>query len=321
MSTWSALLDKFSRVDPNYRAQWLSDHIRESLEQVAEKCDGRNVLLYGSAFLQKPFVPGYMLSITPEDINGLMATVYGMDCSRGLTLIVHTPGGQIDATESIVEYLKSKFDDIEAVVPTFAMSAGTMISLATRKIWLGKHSQLGPIDPQMVLPDGRAMSAQGVVDQFRQAHDEILETLDSAHVWAPMLPAFAPALLKEAENALAHSRELVGGWLATGMFRGKPNAASLGDEVASRFNDAGQHKSHGKRIGYEESKSWGVCVGRLEEDQSFQEAILTTYHLMTLLFEQTYCVKVLMGNNSQIWMKHFQTYEERAAGHFDEDNP
>lgn len=313
MSTWKALLDEYTTLAPQYQGEWLLSKLFGALGAIQQNRENRHVLLYGSAFLQKPYVPGASLSITSEDINGLMACLHGMSWERGLTLVMHTPGGQIDATESIVEYLRSKFDDVEVIVPTFAMSAGTMISLATNRVWLGKHSQLGPIDPQMVTMDGRTVSAQAVVDQFEAARAEILKNLDAAHVWAPILPSMGPALLKEAENALSHSQRLVGRWLSTGMLKDDESAQQVGDQIASRFNDAGEHKSHGKRIGFQEASDWGVKVSRLEDSQELQEAVLTAYHLMTLVFEQTPCVKLLATDHGQTWIKNFQTIEERFA--------
>ncbi len=63
-------------------------------------------------------------------------------------MILHTPGGDIAATESIVDYLYCMFDkDIRVIVPQISMSAGTMIALASKEIVMGKHSNLGPIDP------------------------------------------------------------------------------------------------------------------------------------------------------------------------------
>ena len=38
--------------------------------------------------------------------------------------------------------------DIRAIVPQLALSAGTMVALACKEIIMGKHSSLGPIDPQ-----------------------------------------------------------------------------------------------------------------------------------------------------------------------------
>ena len=64
-----------------------------------------------------------MLQITHEEINGFMSVMYKMDWSKGLTLILHTPGGITNAAETIVDYLTKKFDRLEVIIPTFAMSA------------------------------------------------------------------------------------------------------------------------------------------------------------------------------------------------------
>ena len=110
-----------------------------------------------------------------------MSTIYGMTWSKGLTLLLHTPGGVTNAAETIVAYLWSKFLDIEVIVPTYAMSAGTMISLAANRLIMGRQSQLGPIDPQMPM-GGCFVSARAIVDQFERAKADVLSNRDLAHV-------------------------------------------------------------------------------------------------------------------------------------------
>ena len=62
-------------------------------------------------------------------MTGFMNALKGMDCSKGLDLILHTPGGSPAAAEAIVSYLRSKFhNDIRVIVPQISMSAGTMIA-------------------------------------------------------------------------------------------------------------------------------------------------------------------------------------------------
>src|SRR5687767_2857982 len=174
MPSWNELLDHIE-AQPTEAAKTskLIGLIVNALSQISQKRNNRNVIFYASGFLQKPGVHPYLTQITQEDINGFMATIYGLKCPQGLTLILHTPGGQINAAESIVSYLWSKFpdSDIEVIVPTFAMSAGTMISLASNRIIMGRPSQLGPIDPQMVLGYG-VVSANAIVDQFERAKSE-----------------------------------------------------------------------------------------------------------------------------------------------------
>ena len=61
-----------------------------------------------------------------------MAGIHGHDFNKGLLLILHTPGGSAEAAQTIVEYLRSKFDAIDVLIPTYAMSAGTMIRSRVR---------------------------------------------------------------------------------------------------------------------------------------------------------------------------------------------
>jgi len=305
MPSWNELVEEVQKIaDPNQGNAWLVAKQREWLQKLSAKRGGRNVLFYASGFLQKPQAAPIFLQIAPEDINGFMAGLHGMDYSKGLTIILHTPGGITNSTETIVEYLHSKFTDIEVVIPTYAMSAGTMISLASNRLIMGKQSQLGPIDPQMPI-GGRTVSARAIVDQFEQAKKDILADPRTAALWASPLQSLGPALLMEARNALDYGETMVARWLAKRHFKGNPNAQKLATEVASYFNRSDVHKSHGRRINCDEAAAQNLEVIKLEDDQELQEIVLTNYHLVTLVFEKTPCVKFIMNQFGRCWVKNF----------------
>jgi ClpP class serine protease len=303
MPSWNDLLnDLESRGEAGPR--WLQDEHQASLRRVGELRGGRNVIFYASAFLQKPFVPANWLQITYEEINGFMSVMFGMDWNKGLTLLLHTPGGITNAAETIVSYLSTKFADIEVIIPTYAMSAGTMISLAADRIVMGKQSQLGPIDPQMPIM-GQFVSARAIVDQFERAKLEILENVTTAHAWAPILQSIGPALLQEAQNALAYGETMVARWLEQRMFRGINDGARRAAATAAHFNDASKHKSHGRRIDRNEARQNNVVVEDLEDNQALQEAVLTAYHFTTILFEKGTAAKLLLSDAGRVWVKNF----------------
>lgn len=108
MPAWDDLVRGFNACPVEQRVDWLVQQQVAALTQLAALRGGRHVILYGSAFLQKPQAPAGNISITHEDVNGLMSVIYGMDARRGLTLVLHTPGGQTNATETIVAYLRAK---------------------------------------------------------------------------------------------------------------------------------------------------------------------------------------------------------------------
>ena len=313
MPAWAELVDEFNGTAVEERSGVLMTKLQESVRGIAARTDS-NVIYYASGFLQKPEAPPYTTQITPEDLNGFMAGMHGLENGKPLLLVLHTPGGQAEAAQSIVEYIRSKCDRVEAVVPAYAMSAGTMIALATDRIIMGRQSQLGPTDPQLLLR-GRAFSAHSIVSQFEQAKTEISGNTALAHAWAPILQPFGPALLEEAKRALKYGQSLVKEWLGRYMYGNRPDGAALADTVSSYFA-SDEHGSHGRRIGREEAEEQGVTVKSLEDDQDLQEAVLTLYHWATIGFEQGPVAKCLMSNNGRMWIKNLvvATPQPQAPG-------
>jgi hypothetical protein len=97
---------------------------------------------------------------------------------------------------------------------------------------------------------------------------------------------------------------MVARWLASGMFDGKADAADLGAAVARHFNDATTHKSHGRRIDRIEADANKVVTEALEANQDLQEAVLTAYHIMTIMFEQSATAKLIWSSHRRTWMKN-----------------
>ena len=301
MPTWNALVDEINTTRVEERSALMTERLHQCVAEIAVH-QSSNVIYYASGFLQKPEAPPYSTQITLEDINGFMAGIHGLNTQKPLLLILHTPGGLAEAAQSIVEYLRSKCDRVDVVVPTYAMSAGTMIGLSADRIIMGRQSQLGPTDPQLLF-GGRSFSAHSIVSQFKQAKLEIAGNTALAHAWAPILQPFAPALLEEAKRALKYGKSLVKEWLGRYMFAGQPESENLAKRV-SDFFASDQHGSHGRRIGRDAARDQGVTVDDLEDDQSLQEAVLTLYHLSTIGFEQGPVAKSLISNNGRMWIKN-----------------
>jgi ClpP class serine protease len=154
----------------------------------------RNVIAYYSGFLSKN-TGG--IEINDEDKNGFMTAIHGLDRSKGLDLILHTPGGDIASTQSLVDYLHKMFKkDIRAFVPQIAMSAGTMIACSCKEIWMGKQSNLGPIDPQL-----NGVPAQGVLTEFKTACKEARDP-QKAQMWGHIISKYRPTFLLQCADAI-----------------------------------------------------------------------------------------------------------------------
>lgn len=295
------VLDELNEVALDRRADHLETMSRRLLEQIARRYD-RNVLYYASAFLQKPQNPGLFTSISMEDINGVMAGIHKHDFSKGLLLILHTPGGMAEAAQSIIDCLRSKFSHIDVLVPTYAMSAGTMIALGCDKVVMGRQSQLGPTDPQIIV-GSRAYSAHSIVEQSEEAKEEVANSPVLAHAWAPVLRSFAPALLQEARKSITYGQTLVQEWLTKHMFSEYSDAEGLASKVAAHFG-GNQHGSHGRRIDRDEARRQGAAIEDLEEDQNLQEETLILYHISTIIFDSTPALKLFFSSNGRLWVRN-----------------
>ena len=314
MPSWSQLVTTLERLPSDQaRADYMQGEIESRLKQIGKFRGGRHVIFYGSGFLQKPDAPPPSIQITHEDLNAFMSVMFEMDWTRNLTLVLHTPGGVTNAAETIVAYLREKFSDIEVIIPTYAFSAGTMISLAANRIVMGRQSQLGPIDPLFVTGQ-RTQSARAIVDQFERAKDEILANSTAAGVWFPILQTMGPGLLQEARNALEYGERMVREWLEQYMFSGVPNAEALAANAAKHFNDASNHKSHGRRIDRMEARDQGLTVEDLEANQGLQEAILTLYHLATILIEKGPLTKLVCSDHGKRYIKNWVPVQAQLQG-------
>ncbi|MCY4326791.1 MAG: hypothetical protein OXC53_04315 [Rhodobacteraceae bacterium] len=300
MPSWSDLLDVFSMIDVANRGDYLAEQTRLCTERIAHHCD-RNVLYYASSFLQKPQVPGQFMAINMEDINGFMAGIHGHDFSKGLLLILHTPGGMAEAAQTLVDYLRSKFSEIDVLIPTYAMSAGTMIALGCDRIIMGRQSQLGPTDPQLIIGD-QAFSAHSIVEQFEEAKQDIAGNPVLAHAWAPVLRSLGPAVVQEARKSIVYGEELVKDWLQAYMFSQEPDPQGLATAVAGHFGGS-QHGRHGRRINRDEARQHHLKIIDLEDDQTLQEEVLTLYHHSTIAFNMGPAVKSVSSSNGQLWVK------------------
>lgn len=303
MASWSELQNDLAQIPAAQRGDWIKARIDSELSALAA-ITNLNVIVYASSYLQKPQVPGIYLSITPEDINGFLSALYKMDSSKGLLLVLHTPGGSADAAETIVRYLWSKFKSITTLIPTYAMSAGTMIALASDRLVMGRQSQLGPTDPQFFI-GGVPYSAHSIVKQFEEARSDIIATPNAARAWAPVLQPFGPALLQEARKALTHGQTLVAEWLRARMFKAETrrHAREWAKKAAKDFSGS-HHGSHGHRIDRDEARSLRLMIDDLEPDPSLQTAALTLYHALTIAFENGPAVKMIVSTNGSWWMKN-----------------
>lgn len=294
MPSWNQILEEINNHRPLLEGEY--DVVRRKYLDSMHKMTKRNVIAYYSGWLQKP--NSISVSINDMDKNGFMATIHELDRSKGLDLILHTPGGESGATESLVYYLKSMFGmDIRTFVPQLAMSAGTIIACASKVIYMGKHSSLGPIDPQVM---GRPASA--AIEEFKRAYDEILTDPSKAPIWHPILSQFDPTFISSCEKAIESTKKLVEQCLTECMFSDRDDATSLSKNIVKQLNDHGHQNSHNSHLDPESCRKIGLEIQYLEDDQQLQEVVLSIHHSFIHTLSMTSCAKIIENHQSKAFI-------------------
>jgi hypothetical protein len=305
MPTWGGILKELQETTEGGKRAPDFDGVRRKYLVALHQHTGRNVILYATKWTSPELAvaPG-IVSIVDEDMEGVMETVHGLGGDQ-LDLIIHSPGGSPEAVEALVIYLRSKFRHIRAVVPHAAMSAATMLCCSADRLLLGKHSFLGPIDPQFILntPLGfQAVPAQAILDQFDRAREDCRDPANLP-AWMPMLGQFGPGLLVQCENAMKLSKEMVQRWLEQYMFSGKDDAAARAQVVADWLSAHGTFYSHGRHIPRKELEDKGFEVEHLEADQQLQDLVLSVFHATMHTFSGTAGVKIVENQMGKAWVK------------------
>lgn len=308
MPIWSEILTELQKTSQTQGGIVDFDRVRRKYLQELYEHTGRNIILYASGWLQKSQIfqqsPEDIL-ISDEDIHALMEVSNGLRGSD-LDLILHSPGGSAEAAEALVSYLRSRFSHVRVIVPQLAMSAAAMMTCSADEIVLGKHSFLGPTDPQIPLATNAGLTfvpAQTVLDQFEKAKRECVDPANLP-AWLPMLDQFGPSLLVRCETALELSKELVKTWLENYMFKGDSDSAMKADKIASWLADHQHFKSHGRHIPRTELRRRQLKIANLEDDEMLQDLSLSVFHAAAHTFTGAPAVKIVENHTGRAFIKN-----------------
>lgn len=98
--------------------------------------------------------PGEAPEIGIEDTETILQKMRKVPPETPVDFIIHTPGGYALAAQMMAMAIKFHPSKVTVMVPFYAMSGGSLMSLAANEIRMEKYSVLGPVDPQIPTPDG-----------------------------------------------------------------------------------------------------------------------------------------------------------------------
>jgi ClpP class serine protease len=172
--------------------------------------------------------------IDVDDSEEVLRAIHMTDKDVPIDLILHTPGGLVLASLQIAEAIKKHKGKVTVFVPHYAMSGGTLISLAAREIVMSEHAVLGPVDPQLGKYPAASVLKVIAKKPIKDVEDETLIMAD------------------QAEKAIFQVRESV-----KELLQGKPTNGKV-DELARLLSEGTW--THDFPITFERAQALGLPV-------------------------------------------------------------
>lgn len=236
---------------PLYEAMNAARYARQALIRDIEASTGRTLICYVSPTSQ----------IHRIDVVGMVDLLHNVTPGTAVDLLLHSPGGDIDAAEKLVTLIRKRVGDasLRVIVPDFAKSAATLIALGGDTIVMSDSSELGAIDPQVDLPDSNGhvqnFSAQSYLDAFKTHADNLKKDPDDP-VARLMLDKMEPATVRKLERITARSRAIAEDLLKQTMVKDEDQAV----EIAKQLSNTKRWHSHGQMISHESAAGLGLNI-------------------------------------------------------------
>lgn len=288
MYSWSSLFRDYDQAvrkagNPEAGIKLIAERRSSFIKELSE-LTSRNTIVYFSAWLHKKHENA---NINDSDMNAFMECVHNLDKSKGLDLVLHTPGGDLAATEQLINYLKSVFNgDVRAIIPQMAMSAGSMVAVSCKSIVMGKQSCLGPFDPQL-----NGVPCQSVIREFHRAIEEVEKYPSSLGLWQTIISKLNPTFLELCIQADEFSHEL-----ADSILAGKGLDEDVKEKIKKVFVNNSDSKTHSRHINRDKCVEAGLEIEYLEDDQRMQDLVLAIHHCGMILGENSNIIKSVENN-------------------------
>ncbi|MCY4197759.1 MAG: hypothetical protein OXD33_12730 [Rhodobacteraceae bacterium] len=227
-----------------------------------------------------------------------------------ISVVLRTAGGSAETTEQMVRVLRKHYQTVNFIVPDVAMSAGTIFCMSGDRIFMDYASSLGPIDPQVQLPDtGDLVPALGYIDKVA----EIVAKKKLSPADVVMLKSIDLAKLALFEQGRDLSIDLLKDWLVNYKFKDwkvhrttNPGTPVTGDERAARaaeiaiaLSDHKRWRSHGRNLDLEKLKSLRIEIDDDSDNTELSGAIRGYNDPMTGYIDRNRVVFYLHNRNVQ----------------------
>lgn len=205
--------------------------------------------------------PGVETQIAHDARRLFVALLDQIGPTARISLLLDTNGGSVSAAWGLINLVHTFCDELEVIIPSKAMSAGTLMALGANNIVMTKQAALGPIDPSVDHPLGPhtdanlrvSVSAEAVHGYLDEAKRDINDPRGMAQVWTDLADRIHPIVLGEVFRRRAQIRFLAGKLIENAV----PDESKRQAVIDLLCSDSG---SHDYTINRREAQALGLTV-------------------------------------------------------------
>lgn len=255
---------------PLYEASQAARYDRQLLIREIQSKTARRLIAY---------VAGVEAAIDRDDTLGFADLLHNVPSEQPVDLLLHTPGGDIDAAEKLVYMMRKRIGNsaLRMVVPDFAKSAGTLMVLGSDAIVMSDTSELGPIDPQIVRADVNGNRIAHSIFNYIHAHEalraELVKNPDSVAA-RMMFGKLDPETVKLFESIRDRARSCGESFLKRWMLN---KSGGNWSKIVSELLDVKRWQSHGQMISSDDARDLGLTVEYLGHEDDLWSSYWRLY--------------------------------------------
>lgn len=194
----------------------------------------------------------YPVSLEDSDADMLEALLQKCDLPNGFALMLSSPGGSGLAAERIINVCRSYSGTGEytVIVPGKAKSAATMICLGASKIIMGKTSELGTIDPQVIVKEDdhvKRFSVYNLLNSYENLFKRAIKEKGNLQPYLQQLQNYDEREIAKYKSALELSEDIAIKALKAGMLSGLP-PVTIRNRIGIFLVPEKKAKVHGRAI-------------------------------------------------------------------------
>ena len=200
--------------------------------------------------------------IFSRSITLLEETLYDANPQEDLHILLSTPGGDGETALRLIRQIRSRCRELTVIVPDQAKSAGTLFALGADNIYMGPTSDLGPIDPQFMLPGGSSLAAaKAIIAAVEEAERRVQQNPQTYPLHASLLGDITALMVQQARDALQRTDGQLREALACVDSRSVDTVERMADDLRGPLLD--DSPSHAAVISAKDVERLGLPVEEL----------------------------------------------------------